>query len=294
MASAGSQGVVLAAFMVSAGVAVAKLATAGASGSSALLASTVHSVADMSAMALLLFGLWRTRSDPAAMRPGSGERQLTFWGLVVPVLIYALAAGIALFEGIERLARPNVAGFTQLDQLLVGVSAALSVGYGWFALTRAQSMRQPGQSLSTLLRKPPNGALLAVLIVAAGAVAGQLAALFGMAVAAEANARADAVAAVLVALVLMAMSAVLALEIGGQLDGAAAHQSTEVTEQNTISAPAPDVALESGPPAPPVLEAALATRSEDQASVPVTVVPGQKPARVARQQGRRGHGKRRR
>ncbi len=294
MASAGSQGVVLAAFIGSASLAIAKLAAAGASGSSALLASTVHSLADMSAMALLLFGLWRARNDPAAKRPGSGERQAAFWGLVVPLLIYALAAGVALFEGIERLARPNVAGFTQLDQLLVGLGAALAVGYGWLALTRAQSMRQPGKSVSILLREPANTALLAVLIVAAGAVAGQLAALFGMAVAAEVNARADAVAAVLVALVLMATSAVLALEIGGQLDGAATHESTEVTEQNTISAAAPDNALESGPPAPPVSEVAFAPRYDDEASAPPPLIPGQKPAPVARQQGRRGHGKRRR
>lgn len=294
MAGAGSQGVVLSAFIVSAGVAMAKLAAAGASGSSALLASTIHTLADMSAMALLLFGLWRARADVAATQAGSGDRQLVFWALAVASPIYALAAGVALFEGIERWARPNAPGFARLDQLLVGAGATLAVGYGWFALTRAQTLSGADGPIRDRLRQPANAAVLAVLIVAAGAVAGQLAALFGMALTAEGNARADALAAILIALVTMATSAAMAVEIGRQLAGAGAVEMRSEPAGADLPASSPESVVGMVQLEPEISPQIAETPAQPKAVAQAPTVPGQKPAPVARQHGHRGHGKRRR
>ncbi len=291
----GARTVVLTAFVVSAGVAVAKLVASGASGSSALLASTIQTLADMSAMGLLLFGLWGARADGAATEAGSSDRQLVFWGLVVASPIYALAAGIALFEGIERLARPSTAGFDRLDQMLVGAGAAVSVVYGWFALTRARSLSTAGGSIRELLRRPANAALFSVRIVAAGAVAGNLAALLGVALAADGNPRADAMAAIVIAVVAMAVSAALTLEAGRQIEGAGiAHTRAERSEDGMPQPPtevADSAALE---PEPVPQAAASAPAPASKPVDPAAAVSGQKPAPVVRQQSRRGHGKRRR
>lgn len=296
MANSGSRGVVLAALLASAGLAAAKLSSTLGSPSSAALIGCVQSLIDTSSLALLLYGFNRTRKAAGSAAPGSQDRQLYFWGFVVAILLYAMGAGIALFEGVERLAKPHPTGGTTTDQLLAAAGTLLAAAYGWYAVRTIEARRGAGLPLAALLRRPANAALFAVAIIAAGAVVGQIVALLGLAIAADGNPQADSAAALGVGLTMMAVAAFMAIEVRRQLGQAPALAASPIGMSvatnpaalpATASATAPTLETKSMP-----VQASVSPAPE--ARTPPSPQPVQKPAVVARPRGKHGRGKHRR
>ena len=90
----------------------------------------------------------------------------------------------------------------------------MAVGALWAVVRRLAVARAANMPLLAALRQPGNAALLAVGTQAAGALAGQLVALAGIALAATgAHPRADAAASIAIGLVLAAVAAVMAIEV---------------------------------------------------------------------------------
>lgn len=95
-----SRKVIYAAIVGNVLVAMTKFAAAAVTGSSAMLSEAVHSVVDSGNSLLLLYGLHRAKAAPDQEHPLGYGREIYFWSFVVAVLVFALGAGISLFEGI--------------------------------------------------------------------------------------------------------------------------------------------------------------------------------------------------
>ncbi len=107
MAVQGGLKSVIAALLANLGIAAGKLAGFVVTRSASLLAEGIHSLADSCNQALLLLGMRRARKPPSREHPFGYGRERYFWAFVVSVVLFALGAGYAIFEGINKVRHPH-------------------------------------------------------------------------------------------------------------------------------------------------------------------------------------------
>ena len=103
---AGQHRVVLAAMSGNAVITLAKTAAAILSGSVAMLAESVHSLADTANQALLLLGTHLGKKSDPVRYPLGRATEVYFWAFVVAMLLFLLGGVFAVYEGIHKLFAP--------------------------------------------------------------------------------------------------------------------------------------------------------------------------------------------
>lgn len=79
---------------------LAKLAAAVLSGSGAMLAEAIHSLADCGNQGLLLLGMRQAGKPPSDEYPLGWGRALYFWSFVVALLLFAVGGLFSVYEGL--------------------------------------------------------------------------------------------------------------------------------------------------------------------------------------------------
>jgi divalent metal cation (Fe/Co/Zn/Cd) transporter len=115
---------------------VSKGVAAAITGSGALLAETLHSLADCGHQLLLLLGVKRARKPADEQHPLGYGRDLYFWSFMVAVLLFLGGGMFSIYEGVHKLQQPEAVG-----SILVGVVVLAVAG----APTR-RSRRPPARS----------------------------------------------------------------------------------------------------------------------------------------------------
>ncbi|HEX2763469.1 MAG TPA: cation diffusion facilitator family transporter [Allosphingosinicella sp.] len=212
----------LIAFGANLGIAAAKFVAAAVTGSSAMLTEGVHSVVDSTNQLLLIWGRRQARKPADDRHPFGYGRELYFWSFVVALLVFALGAGVSVYEGVVHIRHPEEAvspyiayGVLLFAFLLEGASTLAAFrefreakgSLGWVEAVR-RSKDPPG--FIVLLE---NGAAMAGLVIAAIGLA--LAQLTG-------NPLYDGAASIAIGAVLAATALVLAIESKALLIGEAA------------------------------------------------------------------------
>jgi cation diffusion facilitator family transporter len=103
VAASGGTRAIIAALLANAGIAVAKFVGYLITGSSSMLAESVHSVADTSNQGLLLLGGNRAKRAATAEHPFGYGRDRYFYSFVVALLLFSLGSVFAIYEGIHKL-----------------------------------------------------------------------------------------------------------------------------------------------------------------------------------------------
>jgi len=106
MAHSGSRKVIFAALVGNLLIAVTKLGAAVVTGSSAMLSEGIHSAVDTGNQVLLLVGLNRAQRKPDQAHPLGYGKEVYFWSFVVAILIFAVGAGVSVYEGIRHIIHP--------------------------------------------------------------------------------------------------------------------------------------------------------------------------------------------
>lgn len=107
------------------GIGIAKFIAAGITGSSSMLSEGFHSCVDSLNQILLLYGQHRAKRPADAAHPFGYGRELYFWAFIVALLIFALGAGISIYEGIKHVREPEPLTSPTINYVVLAISLAL-------------------------------------------------------------------------------------------------------------------------------------------------------------------------
>ncbi len=86
---------------------VTKLFAAVITGSGAMMAEAVHSLADCGNQGLLLLGIRQARRPPSDEFPLGWGRALYFWSFLVAILLFSVGGMFSIYEGVHKLTNPE-------------------------------------------------------------------------------------------------------------------------------------------------------------------------------------------
>ncbi|HEY6940501.1 cation diffusion facilitator family transporter [Dokdonella sp.] len=204
-------------------IAIAKFVAAAMTGSSAMVSEGVHSLVDTSNELLLLYGLHRASRPADTAHPFGYGRELYFWSFIVALLIFALGAGVSLYEGVLHLRHPEPLRDIAVNYAVLGLSCVFE-GISWHASWRELRRAHPTGSVLAAIRRSKDPGTFTVFLEDSVALAGLVVAAVGIGVAhAIDRPEADALASILIAVLLGLASIFLARETKALLIGEPAH-----------------------------------------------------------------------
>ena len=178
-AQSGSRIVVYAALAGNFLIAVTKFIAAAFTGSSAMLSEGVHSLVDTGNELLLLYGLHRAAKPPDREHPFGHGRELYFWSFVVAVLIFALGAGVSIYEGVRHVMQPEPMENATVNYIVLGLSIVFETA-SWLVALR-EFRREKGElGYLAAIRESKDPTTFTVLVEDSVALLGLLIALAGI------------------------------------------------------------------------------------------------------------------
>ncbi|HKV19917.1 MAG TPA: cation diffusion facilitator family transporter [Mycobacterium sp.] len=179
MSAEGSTRAIVAALLANAGIAVAKFVGFLITGSSSMLAESVHSVADTSNQGLLLLGQRQSRKEADRLHQFGYGRSRFFYSFVVALVLFTLGSVFALYEGYHKISHPEELTSPIVAIAILVVAIALE-GYSFrTAVKESRPLKRSG-SWWRFIRASRNPELPVVLLEDSGALVGLLFALVGV------------------------------------------------------------------------------------------------------------------
>jgi cation diffusion facilitator family transporter len=217
-------------------VALTKAVAAAFTGSSAMLSEAVHSAVDCTNEVLLLYGQNRAARPPDLDHPLGYGRELYFWSFVVALLIFALGAGVSVYEGILHILQPQPIRNPLVNYAVLALALVFEGGSWIISLRRFRAARGRRLTFYEAFRRskdPPSfmvlfedsAALLGIALAALGTLG---ATTFGVPVL-------DGVASILIGLILAAVATLLARESKSLLIGEPAERELTDSIRATAS-----------------------------------------------------------
>ena len=200
-------------------LAVAKGVAAFVPGSSAMLAETVHSLADCANQGLLLLGLKQARRPPSPEYPLGYGKAIYFWSFLVAVMLFTVGGMFSLYEGIHKLQSPE-----PLEQwwwaagvLVFGIVAE---SISMRACLQEVNKARAGRSLWQWFRESRQAELVVIFGEDAAALFGLVFALIAILIAVvTGNPVWDAVGTIAIGVLLIVVAVFVAIEVKALLIG---------------------------------------------------------------------------
>jgi zinc transporter 9 len=210
--SHGSTKAVVTAITANAIVTVAKFVGFAFSGSSALLAEAVHSLADTANQGMLYLGLRRSaRQADEEHQFGYGQERY-FWNLISAVTIFFLGCVYTIMHAADQLRHDHAPELSWIPFVIIGIAFVME-GYSFFVAMAEfrQQYQAAGKTFRTYLVETRDPTTLAVLIEDSAAILGLVFALIGMTLAAyTGSAMFDGIAAICIGLLMGGLAFFLA------------------------------------------------------------------------------------
>jgi cation diffusion facilitator family transporter len=179
MSTAGSTRAILAALAANAGIAAAKFVGYLITGSSSMLAESVHSVADTANQGLLLWGQRQARREADRLHPFGYGRSRYFYSFVVALVLFTLGSVFALYEGYHKISHPE--RLTSAPAAIAILVVAIGLESYSFRTAIVESRPLKGSSgWWRFIRTSRSPELPVVLLEDAGALIGLIFALTGV------------------------------------------------------------------------------------------------------------------
>ncbi|MDX1710175.1 MAG: cation diffusion facilitator family transporter [Rhodovibrionaceae bacterium] len=222
MAGPKSKKVIYAALAGNALIAVTKFFAAAYTGSSAMVSEGIHSLVDTGNQGLLLHGLRRAKQEPDRDHPFGYGMELYFWTFVVAILIFAVGAGISIYEGVNQLMDPHIIEDPYINYIVLALAMVFE-GFAWTVAMKEFRRVKGKRGIFEEVRRSKDPTLFTVLFEDTAAMLGLVAAFIGIAAAQVLGIpEMDAVASLVIGAILALTAVMLAYESKGLLVGESA------------------------------------------------------------------------
>ena len=179
----------------------------------------VHSMVDTGNQGLLLFGLAQSRKPPDEDFPFGHGKEIYFWSFVVAILIFALGAGVSLYEGVTRVMTPHPVENVFVNYIVLGL-AMLFEGGAWCLAFKEFGRVKGSRGYIAAVHQGKDPSIFVVLFEDSAAMLGLIVAFFGVWLGdVTGNAVFDGIASIVIGLILAGAAAWLAYETKSLLIG---------------------------------------------------------------------------
>ena len=221
----GSKKVIYLALIGNALIAIIKFIAAAITGSSAMLSEAIHSLVDTCNQVLLLYGLKRAQRPPDKNFPFGYGKEIYFWSFIVAILIFALGAGISIYEGIIHLLHPKPITTPYINYIVIGF-AMMFEGFAWYFAFKEFTKSKGKWSYIMAVQKGKDPSILVVLFEDSAALIGLVVAFLGIFLGQVTGiVYFDGAASIIIGLILAGTATWLAYETKGLLIGESANDS---------------------------------------------------------------------
>lgn len=142
-------------------------------GSGALFAEVLHSMADCANQALLAVGIRRSQMAPSQVHPYGHASELYVWAIISATGAFCLGSGVSLYHGVSSLLAPTAV--TQSDLALAIMAGSFLVEattLGIALRSISEGAKQAGTSLRQYIQSAADPMSVSVLIEDGASVAG--------------------------------------------------------------------------------------------------------------------------
>jgi cation diffusion facilitator family transporter len=119
---------VLGALVANGLITILKFAAAIITGSSGMMAESLHSLADTTNQVFLLLGLRFYKRPASEKHPFGYGKERFFWSFIAAIFIFGVGATYALYEGYQKLREPHAPQNLEWAYWVLGISFVLEAG----------------------------------------------------------------------------------------------------------------------------------------------------------------------
>jgi len=261
---------ILFAFFANLSIAIAKGVAAVFTGSGAMLAETIHSLADSGNQLLLILGLRQTKKPPSDDHPLGYGKSIYFWSFLVALVLFSLGGIFSIYEGVHKLRHPTPLSY---PWIAIGVLtfAIVAESVSLWGCMREVNKERFGRSLIRWFRESRTSALIVVFGEDVAALAGLVLALLAIvATYITGNPIWDAMGTVMIGVLLIIIAYFIAVEVKALLIGQSVdpqllqemHQFLD--EQTQVDHVYNLLTLQFGPDAMVAIKARMTPQASDQ------------------------------
>jgi cation diffusion facilitator family transporter len=239
MSAGGGTKAILAALTANLGIAVTKFIAWFLTGSSSMLAESIHSVADSGNQALLLLGGKRSQRRATPEHPFGYGRDRYIYAFIVSIVLFSVGGLFALYEAWHKIADPHPIESWQWVPIVVLVVAIGLESYSFRTAIVESNHIRGTTGWVQFVRRAKAPELPVVLLEDAGALLGLVFALFGVVMTLIThNGVWDGIGTAMIGLLLVTIAVILALETKSLLLGeGAVPEDVRKIEQAILAGP---------------------------------------------------------
>ncbi|MEV4949883.1 cation diffusion facilitator family transporter [Streptomyces sp. NPDC053755] len=222
MSASGGTKAIVAALAANLAIAVAKFVAFLFSGSSSMLAESVHSLADSGNQGLLLLGGKRAQREATPQHPFGYGRERYIYAFLVSIVLFSVGGMFAIYEGYEKIKHPHAieAWYWPVGVL---VFAIIAEAFSFRTAIKESNQIRGGLSWTEFVRRAKAPELPVVLLEDLGALVGLVLALCGVSLAlVTGDGLWDGIGTLCIGILLIVIALVLAAETKSLLLGESA------------------------------------------------------------------------
>jgi cation diffusion facilitator family transporter len=223
------------------GIAIAKFTAALMTGSGAMLAEAIHSLADCTNQVFLLVGLRQAKRPSDEAHPMGYGRVVYFWAMMVALLLFFVGGAFSVMEGIDHVRHPAPVKSVTVALVVLGLSVLLEAFSLYGAMREIRAISN-GKPFLKWFRETRESELLVVAGEDIAALAGLAVAFVAVtATALTGNPLWDALGSIMVGLLLMLVALVVTREVKAMITGESAdHEVRAAIRAHIVARPEVD------------------------------------------------------